>query len=89
MDVDVSLPREFSNDYDDGRKMIEKEKEREREREGERERKRGGGNPWWRGEALDGGEARKRLAAGHGVRSVAACVRVLFAENVSAAGGIR
>lgn len=25
----------------------------------------------------------------HGVRSVAACVRVLFAENVSAAGGIR
>ena len=85
----MSLPREFSNDYDDGRKMIEKEKEREREREGERERKRGGGNPWWRGEALDGGEARKRLAAGHGVRSVAACVRVLFAENVSAAGGIR
>ena len=85
----MSLPREFSNDYDDGRKMIEKEKEREREREGERERKRGGGNPWWRGEALDSGEARKRLAAGHGVRSVAACVRVLFAENVSAAGGIR
>ena len=33
MDVDVSLPREFSNDYDDGTKMIEKEKEREREKE--------------------------------------------------------
>ena len=29
----MSLPREFSNDYDDGTKMIEKEKERERERE--------------------------------------------------------
>lgn len=43
---------------------------------------------------LHGGEARKRLVAvatrnEHGVRSVAAYVRVLFAENVSAAGGIR
>ena len=36
------------------------------------------GNVWWRGDTDE-----------HGVRSVAACVRVLFAENVSAARGIR
>ena len=37
------MPREFSNDYDDGRKMIEKEKEREKERKRKRERER-----WWK-----------------------------------------